>query len=167
MLKYAWPGALAIVFLCLLSSSVSALDVGRTAPGFKLADQFGKVWDLSALKGSVVVVVAADRDSGRGMDPWMQGLKAKYGGKIVLLGLLDLRGVPGIGRGIARAKIRGETSDPLMLDFGGDVADAYMVNPKNPTVVVIGKSQVVKAVAKSAYSESGFASIASAIDSAL
>lgn len=167
MLKYTVAGVVAIALVCLISSSVWALDVGQAAPGFKLADQFGKVWDVSALKGSVVVVIAADKHSGRGMDPWVKGLKEKYGSKIVLLGLLDLRDVPGIGRGIARYRIRRETSDPLMLDFKGNVADDYLVNSRNPIVVVIGKNLAVKAVAKSGYSESGYASIASAIDAAL
>ncbi len=167
MLRYVLPGALALVFVCSLSLAVCALDIGQSAPAFKLMDQFGKVWDSSAIKGNVIVVVAADRDSGRSMEPWMNGLKAKYGSRIVLLGLLDLRGVPGIARGFTRSRIRKETKDPLMLDFDGDVADNYLVNSKNPVVVVIDKGLVVKAVSKSGYSDSALASVTSAIDSAL
>lgn len=167
MFRYVLPGALALVLVCSLSLAVCALDVGRAAPAFRLNDQFGKVWDSSAIKGNVIVVVAADSDSGRSMEPWMNGFKARYGSRIMLLGLMDLRGIPGIARGFARSRIRKETKDPLMLDFNGGVSDNYLVNSKNPVVVVIDKSLVVKAVSKSGYSDSAFASVNSAIDSAL
>lgn len=159
--------ALAAVFTFTLVLGAMALQTGEKAPDFKLNDQFGKTWDLSSLSGSVVVVVAANRDSGRAMGPWVDNLKKKYGGKIQLLGLMDLHTIPGIGRGIAKSRIRKETSDPLMLDFNGSTAKAYDVSSKVPVVAVIDQNAVVKAVQKNEYSADRFKSITNAIDAAL
>ena len=144
-----------------------ALQVGQRAPSFDLKDQFDKSWSLSGLDGTVTVLIAADSDSGRAMGPWVDALKAKYAGKIQTLGLLDLHTVPGIGRGIARSRIRKETKDPLMLDFNGSIGRAYGVSSKVPTVVVIDKTGVVRAIVRGAYDQASFSSIATAVDKAL
>jgi predicted transcriptional regulator len=155
------------LFALVLSSAVMALQLGEKAPDFKLNDQFGKTWELSALSGKVVVVVAANRDSGRAMGPWVDNLKSKYGDKIQLLGLMDLHTIPWIGRGIAKSRIRKETKDPLMLDFNGATAKSYDVSSKVPVVVVIDQKVNVKAVQKNEYNADRFKSISTAIDAAL
>ncbi|MEN6356314.1 MAG: redoxin domain-containing protein [Armatimonadota bacterium] len=158
---------MAAVFSFGLALSAMALQTGEKAPDFKLNDQFGKTWDLSGLSGKVVVVVAANRDSGRAMGPWVDNLKKKYGDKIQLLGLMDLHTIPGIGRGIAKSRIRKETSDPLMLDFNGSTAKAYDVSSKVPVVVVVDSNAVIKAIQKNEYNADRFKSISNAVDSAL
>ncbi len=87
-----------LAILALGAGSCSALQTGDQAPAFKLSEQFGKTWELAKLKGNVVVVVAANRDSGRMMAPWIDNLKPRYTGKVTLLGLMELRGIPGIFR---------------------------------------------------------------------
>ncbi|MCE5197788.1 redoxin domain-containing protein [bacterium] len=144
-----------------------ALDMGQSAPSFSLKDQFGKLWDLSKLNGTVTVVVAANKDSGREMGPWIENLDSKYGSKIQLLGLMDLHSIPGIGRGIAKSRIRKETPQPLMLDFDGTVSKAYSVTSDSPVVVVIDGNSRVKAIQRDEYSKSALTSIATAIDTAL
>ena len=160
---------MAVLSILLVSASVAAvaLQTGEAAPAFKLLDQFGKTWELSQLNGSVVVLVVADRDSGRAMGPWYDHLKNDYANRTQLLGLLELRGVPGIGRGIARSKIRKETKDPLMVDFNGSTAKAYLVSSKHPVVVVIDKTGVVRAIEQTEYTDKAYKSISSAIDKAL
>jgi len=144
------------------------LQVGSQAPDFSLKDQFGKAWSLSGLNGTITVLVAANTDSGRLMGPWVDGLKAKFANKgAQIIGLLDLHTVPGIGRGIARSRIKRETNDPMMLDFNGSIGRAYGVSSKYPVVVVIDKSGVVKAVTKTTYDQQAFTQIVKAVDTAL
>lgn len=157
---------IAYALVLALGSGAAALETGAKAPAFKLADQFGKTWDLAALKGQVVVLIVADRDSGRMMDPWMSGLKDKYGSKIQLLGLLDLHTVPWIGRGIAKSRIKNETKDPLMIDFNGATGKAYGVSGKHPVVVVIDKTGDIQNVATT-YSDEAFKAATAAVDKAL
>ena len=161
--------AVITVMVCAMaiSSTAMALQMGEKAPDFKLNDQFGKTWELSELSGKVVVVVAANKDSGRDMGPWFDNLKSAYGDKIRLLGLMDLHNIPAIGRGIAKSRIRKETKDPLMLDFKGSIGKAYQTNSKTPVVVVIDKNSVMKAVQSTHYNDGAFKTISSAIDSAL
>ena len=158
---------LAFALAAALSIPALALKTGEAAPAFKLADQFGKTWELSALKNGVVVLVAANKVSGRAMGPWVDNLKSKYGTKITLLGLMDLRGMPGFARGITRSRIKSETKDPLMIDFDGPTSTAYQVNDKSPVVVVIDRGGIVRAVEKDPYSKQTYAGITAAVDKAL
>lgn len=160
--------ALAVAALATVAAwAQPALQTGQNAPAFKLADQFDKGWDITALKGNVIVVLAADRDSGKAMDPWMSNFKDGYGSKIKLLGLLDLHGVPGLFRGMAKSRIRKETKDPLMLDFSGATARAYMVNSKTAVVVVIDRTGVVRYLTSGAFSDESLKAARAAIDRAL
>ncbi|MCL5102818.1 MAG: hypothetical protein M1133_01715 [Armatimonadetes bacterium] len=167
MTKYHVAAIAAVISVLALSGVAWALQVGESAPPFSISDQFGKTWALTGLKNTVIVLLVADRDSGRALGPWMDNLKSKYGIRIQALGLLDLHTVPGIGRGIARSRVRRETKDPLMLDFNGSTAKAYTVSSKYPVVVVIDKNSHVRAVQPSAYSADAFKPIAAAIDAAL
>jgi len=157
----------ALAAILLMSIAASALTVGKSAAKFDLEDQCGKNWKLAELKGSVVVVLTADQESGRLMGPWMDSLKSCYGSKIQVLGLLDLHTVPAIGRWIARSQIKKETKDPLMLDFYGDTAKEYSVSSKHPVFTVIDKNGIVRSVQKSEFTKRGFAKTKSVIDKAL
>jgi predicted transcriptional regulator len=165
--------SLLMLFAALAALSVTAfaqpavVDVGARAPDFDLKDQFGKSWSLSGLNGGVTVLIVADSDSGRAMGPWVDALKSRYPSKVNILGMLDLHTVPGIGRGIAKSRIRKETKDPLMLDFSGNIARAYGVSSKVPTVVVIDKTGIVRALARQAFDQTSFAGITTAVDKAL
>jgi predicted transcriptional regulator len=144
-----------------------AVQTGQHAPGFELPDQFNKKWKLDDLKGKVVVVVVANRNSGKAMAPWVDKLKASYADKIQLLGLLDLHDIPGIGRGMAKSRIRKETKDPMMLDFKGNTAKAHEVTSKCPVTVVIDKAGVAKAIQKTNCTPDALRSITDAIDAAI
>lgn len=144
-----------------------AMQTGQRAPGFELSDQFNKKWKLNDLKGKVVVLIVANRNSGKAMGPWVDKLKAGYADKIQLLGLLDLHDIPGIGRGMAKSRIRKETQEPMMLDFKGNTAKEHEVTSKCPVTVVIDKSGVTKAVQKTSCNPDALKSITDAIDAAL
>jgi predicted transcriptional regulator len=159
------------VALLLLVPCVQVLaavpEIGARAPDFDLKDQFGKQWKLDDLAGQVTVVVVADTESGRAMGPWVDALKARYPNKVRILGLLDLHSVPGIGRGIAKSRIKRETKDPMMLDFDGSIARAYGVSSKVPGVIVIDRTSIVRAAVSAAYDQKGLATATSAVDKAL
>ena len=156
-----------LVAVLLTPAFAAAPEIGARSPEFDLKDQFGKTWKLAELGGTVTILIVADPDSGRAMGPWMDALKGRCSGKTRILGLMDLHSVPGIGRGIARSRIRRETKDPLMLDFHGAVARSYGVSSKCPTVVVIDKTLVVRAAVTAAYDQQSLQTITEAVDRAL
>lgn len=158
--------ALAAIFVTAAAAQPS-IEAGERAPGFDIKDQFGKTWKLPELKGRVVALVVATADSGRLMGPWVDTLKAQYTDKVTILGLLDLKSVPFIGRGIARSRIKKETKDPMMLDFSGKTSQAYGVSDKAPTVVVIDKNGLIQAIVRQTYTKSSYESVSAAIDKSL
>jgi hypothetical protein len=160
-------GILYCLFAGVISVGILPLRLGQNAPAFELPDQLGKVWRAAGLRGQVVVVIAADRNSGRTMGPWVDKLRAKYDRSILILGLLDLHDIPWIGRGMAKSRIRKETNDPMMLDFHGDTAKAYEAVSKYPVVTVIGKSGAIGDVERTNYTPSAFKSVTDAIDAGL
>ena len=141
--------------------------IGERAPNFDLKDQFGKTWKLPELSGTVTVLVVATSDSGRLMGSWVDTLKSHYANRITILGLLDLKSIPSIGRGIARSRIKKETKDPMMLDFSGGIAKSYGVSSKVPTVVVIDKTGVIRAIARQTLDKAALDTVSAAIDQAL
>jgi len=157
-----------ILVLALAIPTMAQPAVGSQAPDFNLKDQFGKSWNLSGLAGTVTVLVAANSDSGRMMGPWVDNLKSKFANKGVrIVGLLDLHSVPGIGRGIARSRIKRETNDPMMLDFSGNIGRAYGVTSKYPVVVVIDRSGAIRGLAQTTYNQQAFTQITNAVNAAL
>ena len=155
-----------LLAVAIIAAPALALDPGENAPVFDLEDQFDKPWSLTALKGNVVVLIAATPKSGEAMDPWVSSLNEKYGTGIKLVGMMDLHRLPGIIRSVAKSRIKKETQQPLMLDFSGSASKAYGANDKNPVVVVIDKDSKVQAVAGS-HSEEGLASVTTVIDKLL
>jgi peroxiredoxin len=153
--------------ILILSITANALTIGKSAAKFNLEDQSGKVWKLSKLNGSVVVVLTANQESGKLVGPWLENLKTKYGSKIHTLGLLDLHTVPALGQWIAKSQIKKLTSEPLMLDFNGSTAKAYSVSSKHPVITVIDNVGIIRSVQKSEFTKTSFAKTKSAIDKAL
>ena len=167
MNRHWLTAALAVGLAVAAITGALAIQTGQQAPVFRLSDQFNKTWDLSGLRGNVVVVLAATQESGRAMGPWMDNLKNAYSGRVQILGLMDLHGIPGFARGIARSRIKKETNDPLMIDFSGATARTYEASDNYPVVTVIDKNGVVRVVQRSGYSSQAFGAVRSAIDSAL
>ncbi|HEY3246751.1 MAG TPA: redoxin domain-containing protein [bacterium] len=161
--------ALAVLVVCIMLVGVAApdLSVGTPAPPFDLKDQFDHAWRLADLKGRVVVLMAADQHSGQQMRPWGDNLSPAYGGKIQLLGLLDLHTYPRFLRGVVAATIRSETDKPMMLDFEGAIGSAYEVSSRYPVVVVIDRQGIVRGVYKTTFTKDAFAAAREAIDMAV
>lgn len=155
-----------LLAMCLVAGAF-AIQSDKAAPQFRLDDQFGKTWDLSKLRGEVVVVVAANSDSGRKMGPWVDQLKKDHPKNVRILGLMDLHHLPGLVRGFAKGRIKKETNDPLMLDFNGKTAKDYSVSDKHPVVVVIDRKGVVRSVEATEYTADAYKSTTTAIKKAL
>lgn len=167
MAKSILTGVLVTALVLSMALGAFAIETGKSAPDFSLKDQFGKAWSLDGMKGKVTVVIVANPKSGESMGPWVDNLNTTYGNKIEVLGMLDLQSVPGIGRGIAKIRIRRETKEPMMLDFSGDITKSYGVSDDYPVVVVIDKNSVAISIQKVKYSSKAFDSTSAAIDKAL
>jgi hypothetical protein len=110
---------------------------GSPFAGIVLEDPEEKTWDLAMLGGHPVLMVVADRSGSSESIEWGKGIGAARPqsvatwiapGKVAVVSVADLRGVPGFARGTARwfiAKMVGEQGPggpPLLLDWDGAVA---------------------------------------------
>lgn len=99
----------------LLVSVVATAGVARAAPAFfegvVLEDPRGKEWPLGALRGHATLLVIADRAASDDALAWGKGAgEARLDdvahwaapGKLTVVSVLDLRGIPEIARGTAR-----------------------------------------------------------------
>jgi hypothetical protein len=110
---------------------------GWPLAGVVLEDPEEKPWDLGLLAGHPALVVVADRSASGESVEWGRGIGAArpqsvgtwiVPGKVAVVSVADLRGVPGFAHGTARwiiAKMVGEQGaggPPLLLDWDGAVA---------------------------------------------
>lgn len=110
---------------------------GSPFDGVVLEDPEQKQWDLGLLAGHPALVVLADRSASGESVEWGRGIGAArpqsvatwiVPGKVAVVSVADLRGVPGFAHGTARwiiAKMVGEQGaggPPLLLDWDGAVA---------------------------------------------
>ncbi len=128
-----------------------ATSASARAPltGVILEDPEEKKWDLSLLAGHPVLVVVADRSASGESVEWGRGIGAArpqsvatwiVPGKVAVVSVADLRGVPGFAHGTARwiiAKMVGEQGaggPPLLLDWDGAVASRIDAREGVPNV---------------------------------
>ena len=119
--------------------TMPAASPAASAPfaGVVLEDPDAKKWDLASLAGHPALIVVADRSASGESVEWGRGIGTArpHGvaawivpGKVAVVSVADLRGVPGFARGTARwiiAKMVGEQGPggpPLLLDWDGAVA---------------------------------------------
>ncbi|MBY0276789.1 hypothetical protein K2Z84_15740 [Candidatus Binatia bacterium] len=116
---------------------VATTGAGWPLAGVVLEDPEEKPWDLALLAGHPALVVVADRSASGASVDWGRGIGAArpqgvatwiVPGKVAVVSVADLRGVPGFAHGTARwiiAKMVGEQGaggPPLLLDWDGAVA---------------------------------------------
>ena len=117
--------------------------------GIVLEDPEERKWDLSLLAGHPALVVVADRSASGESVEWGRGIGAArpqsvgtwiVPGKVAVVSVADLRGVPGFAHGTARwiiAKMVGEQGaggPPLLLDWDGAVASRVDAREGVPNV---------------------------------
>ena len=117
--------------------------------GIVLEDPEERKWDLSLLAGHPALVVVADRSASGESVEWGRGIGAArpqsvgtwiVPGKVAVVSVADLRGVPGFAHGTARwiiAKMVGEQGaggPPLLLDWDGAVASRIDAREGVPNV---------------------------------
>lgn len=106
--------------------------------GVTLEDPDGRVWKLDELTRVPALVVVADRAASGAAVDWGRALGAARPrsvalwaapGKVAVVSIADLRGVPSFARGMARWAIaamvdesEGDAGPPLLLDWEGTVA---------------------------------------------
>lgn len=99
----------------------------------------------SDIAGRVAVVIAANDAHGREMPAWEDPVAGKFGGKVALVRLMDLSGLPRFARAFAKARIRQEMKgDSLALDWNGSVFRAFGFDPARVNAAIVDSHGILK-----------------------
>ena len=115
---------------------------------FELEDQFRNSHSHADFKGRVLVVIGSDREGASEAENWgkalSQSLKPERdSGRLNLIGLSNLRGVPFFLKDYVRGKFSQKEGEWALMDWKGLFADSYGFIAGNANVVVFDKEGVL------------------------
>jgi hypothetical protein len=111
---------------------------GRAAP-FELLDQYGKQHCYVFPRPKVSVLLFADREGSEQIENWVRPLYKRYQDTIDINGVAILKGVPTFAQGLVRTLIRNRIQYPVMLDWSGDMAKIYDLQPGAVNLIVVSR----------------------------
>lgn len=112
---------------------------------FDLKDQFGTNVVCRWPSDKPLVLVVADKKGYEGTSAWVEILRNDYSGKVRVLGIADVDGVPGPLRGFVRSQFKGKVNHPVLLDWEGQVLQVLRPKKGVPNVYVVGTNGTVNA----------------------
>ncbi len=133
----------------------STLEIGHAAPDFTLSDQYGKTFHLAEQRGSVVVLLYADRAGAKYHAAVMaaidDGVRTGRFPKPTVQIAAELGSAPGFVRGWIRAAMRrkdaGGTRPPsILLDWANLLQSTYAFTANADNVVIIDRDQKLRFV---------------------
>lgn len=109
-------------------------------PPIALSDQYEHPQSVVFPTNRVVILTVADRTGNDFVDPWVQALKQRYAGRVEIVGVADLSGVPGFLKGMVRRRFQKARPHPVMMDWDGAVTRSLAAQRNKPNVYVIDQS---------------------------
>jgi hypothetical protein len=130
------------------------LCCGRTFPrrsiliSFEMEDQFRNSHSHTDFQDRVLVVIGSDRKGAPVAENWGNALShtlqpEKDAGKLNLIGLSNLKGVPFFLKGYVRGKFPQNVRNWALLDWQGLFADSYGFIAGNANILVFDKEGVL------------------------
>jgi hypothetical protein len=115
---------------------------------FEMEDQFRNSHSHADFKGRVLVVIGSDREGAPEAENWgkalSQSLKPERdSGRLNLIGLSNLKGVPFFLKDYVRGKFSQNAGDWALMDWKGLFADSYGFIAGNANVLVFDKEGVL------------------------
>jgi hypothetical protein len=130
-----------IVFITvalLVGTSGAQPLVNARAPEFTLQDQYEKTVSLRQYEGSIVILIASDKEGSAQNPVWKKAIKDKYTDRVVIQGIADVSSVPFFMKGKIRKDFK-KDAESILLDWKGEVFKSYGLAPKVSNVVLIDK----------------------------
>ncbi len=111
---------------------------------FEMEDQFRNSHSDADFKGRVLVVIGGDRKGAAAAENWGKALARSLkpeidSGRLSLVGLSNLKGVPFFLKAYVRGMFSKNPGDWALLDWKGQFADSYGFIPGNANVLVFDK----------------------------
>jgi hypothetical protein len=148
-------------------SHIPSAATNVTLASFVLRDQFDTAHTFSFPRTNVLLLTVADKQGNKQMDGWVLALKSRFGTRLEIAGIADVRGVPGLWHGSVREKFQKLRTHPVMMDWEGAVISALPVEKHRANVFLLNRDgAVLRRVSGPADAEL-VAEFCSAVDTAL
>lgn len=102
-----------------------------------LADQYEKLHTYHFPLKQPMVLLVADRKGYEALTPWVEALRHPAGRDAAIVGIADVRGVPGFLRGKVRRKFQADQTYSILLDWDGDILNRLKPEKAIPNVFLI------------------------------
>lgn len=135
-----------ILTVCLVAAAFglgSTQDAPETSSSpavlasFQLEDQFGAAHRVSFPGERPTILLVGDQHGSEEVGGWIPPLAEQLGDQAQILGIADVRGVPGLFRNSIRKLMRKRHAHPVLLDFEGTVLEALPCTRRTANVFVI------------------------------
>jgi cytochrome oxidase Cu insertion factor (SCO1/SenC/PrrC family) len=123
--------------------SGQSIALNTKAPDFSLKDQYGRTFNLRDLEGQIIVLIVSDKEGESQNHLWGKKIKDRYGNKIIIIGIADLRKVPFFMKGKIKEDFK-KDENSILLDWNGEVFNAYGMTENVSNIILINKKGHIK-----------------------
>lgn len=149
----SWSKCSLLVLIFAVMCAAQA-KLGAAAPAFSLSDQYDKTLQLSDLRGSLVVLIDADRNGNEFNGAWVRPLVTRYNTpqvrKIRIVQIAHLSSAPGFMHNYIKGKFISKDparpNGPVLLDWQGFVAKAYGFRDDVSNIYVVDAEGILRFV---------------------
>ncbi|HEX7859340.1 MAG TPA: hypothetical protein VF773_03375 [Verrucomicrobiae bacterium] len=131
---------LALTLALILVSALIAAPPGDTPKSIQLKDQFGKQHQISFPRQTMTLLTIADDKGAAALEPWLAGLKKRYGTNVHYVGIAQVRSVPSPLRSFVTSRFKKKYSYPILLDWSGDVVKPFAPQAAAPNIYLLSKT---------------------------
>lgn len=145
----------AFFLFALVTVGIRTTSAQSRISNFGLMNQSDQYTEVNFPSDRPVVLIFGDRKGAEQIGGWSEPLYKGYGDKVYIFGIASLGGVPSYARGLVRRLIKRQTTYPVLLDWGGKVADGLGYEAGKAFVVVVSKDGTVQTKRSGPATESG------------
>lgn len=109
------------------------------ATEFELKDQYNQVTSYRFPKDKVTILIFGDRKGSEQIEGWVRPLWDRYQDRIDQKGVAVLNSVPSFMRGVVRAIFKTQVKHSVLLDWKGDISQAYGYQSGQANLYVIDR----------------------------
>ena len=111
----------------------------------ELHDQFDAPQTLVFPTKKLTLLTIADKKGSEQIADWVAPLKQRFGRQIEIRGLADVSAVPRPLRGLVRKKFQKVQPFPVMMDWTGEVVNAFTYVPDKVNILLLSeRGQILK-----------------------
>ena len=134
----------AAIFVAVFLTFSSAANSQSRVSNFGLKSQYDRYVEVNFPSDRPVLLIFGDRKGSAQTAGWSEPIYKKFDGKIYVFGIASLSGVPSYARPVVRRLIKGQTDYPVLLDWGGKVANSLGYEKQKAMILLVAKDGTVR-----------------------